>query len=119
MNIRGIMSENQYRIIIVAKDGSGDYTSLQDAVDSIPEKRSGETRILLRAGEYQEKAVIHRDRIYLTGEDRERTVLTGNGCAKDLYDDGAEKGTFLSSTLMITGRNVTVEDGPERRGCQG
>ena len=97
-------------MIIVAKDGSGDFTRLQEAVDSVPEERRGETRILLRTGEYREKAVIHRDHIRLTGEDREHTVLTWNGCAKDLYGDGTEKGTFLSSTLMITGNDVTVEN---------
>ena len=101
---------NQRRTIIVAKDGSGDYTSLQAAVDSVPEGVNSETCIFLRAGEYHEKVVIHRNDIHLTGEDREQTVLAWNGCAKDLYDDGTEKGTFLSSTLMITGDDVTVEN---------
>ena len=88
------------REIVVAKDGSGDFSSLQAAVDSIPDTENGTVRILLRKGEYREKAVIHRDRIRLTGEDREGTVLAWNGCAKDRYENGEEKGTFLSSTLM-------------------
>lgn len=98
------------RMIIVAKDGSGDYTSLQAAVDAVPEGENGEIRIFLRAGEYREKVVVHRDHICLAGEGREQTVLSWNGSAKDLYDNGTEKGTFLSSTLMITGNNVTVEN---------
>ena len=105
----GRISVDQYRTIIVAKDGSGDYTSLQAAVDAIPEEEEG-VRIFMRNGEYREKTVIHRNGVHLTGEDRERTVLAWNGCAKDLYEDGSEKGTFLSSTLMITGRDVTVEN---------
>ena len=37
----GRISVDQYRTIIVAKDGSGDYTSLQAAVDAIPEEEEG------------------------------------------------------------------------------
>ena len=59
---------NQRRTIIVAKDGSGDYTSLQEAVDSVPEGENSETCIFLRAGEYHEKVVIHRNDIHLTGK---------------------------------------------------
>ena len=94
-------------MMIVAKDGSGDFTAIQAAIDALPET-GGE--ILVRAGEYREKIVIHRDDVRLTGEDRERTVIAWNGCAKDRYPDGTEKGTFLSSTLMTTGRDVTVEN---------
>lgn len=94
-------------MIVVAKDGNGDYTGIQAAVDALPET-GGE--ILVRAGEYREKIVIHRNGVRLTGEDRERTVIAWNGCAKDRYPDGTEKGTFLSSTLMTTGRDVTVEN---------
>ncbi len=95
------------RMIIVAKDGSGHYSSIQAAVDAA----DGESaRILVRPGVYREKVVIWRDNVTLTGEDREATMLVWNGCAKDRYEDGTEKGTFLSSTLMVTGRNVTVEN---------
>ena len=94
-------------MITVAKDGSGDYTCIQEAVDALPET-GGE--ILVRTGVYREKLVIHRNHVFLTGEDREKTVITWNGCAKDRYADGTEKGTFLSSTLMTTGRDITVEN---------
>ena len=52
-----MLKEKPGRLIVVAKDGSGDFSSLQAAVDSIPETGEGETTILLRAGEYREKAV--------------------------------------------------------------
>lgn len=98
-------------MITVAQDGSGDFTSIQAAVDAVPADRAGQpAHILVRAGEYREKVVVHRDDVLLRGEDRERTVLAWNGCARDRYPDGTEKGTFLSSTLMVTGKNVTVEN---------
>ncbi len=94
-------------MIVVAKDGSGDYTGIQAAVDALPETGG---QILIRTGEYREKIVVHKDNVRLTGEDRERTVIVWNGCAKDRYKDGTEKGTFLSATMMTTGRDVTVEN---------
>ena len=94
-------------MIIVSQDGKGDFTGIQAAVDALPE---GGGQILVRAGEYREKVVVHKDSVRLSGEDRDRTVIAWNGCAKDLYPDGTEKGTFLSPTLTVTGRGVTVEN---------
>ena len=94
-------------MIIVAKDGSGDYICIQEAVDALPEA-GGE--ILVRPGVYREKIVVHGNGVRLTGEDQERTVIAWNGCAKDRNADGTEKGTFLSSTLMTTGLNIMVEN---------
>lgn len=99
--------EQHKPMIVVARDGSGDYTGIQDAIDALPETGG---KILVRAGEYREKVVIHRNNVRLAGESRDRTVIAWNGCAKDRYADGTEKGTFLSSTLMTTGSGVTVED---------
>lgn len=93
-------------MVTVAKHGSGDYTGIQAAIDALPETGG---RILIRAGEYREKITVHKDNVLLTGEDRERTVIVWNGCAKDRYEDGTEKGTFLSATMMTTGRDITVD----------
>ena len=92
--------------IIIAADGSGDYTSLQAAVDATPEG----AELFLRTGVYRERVVIHRDGLRLIGEDAERTVITASGCAKDPDENGREQGTFLSATLLVSGSRVTVEN---------
>ena len=89
---------------IVATDGSGDFTSLQAAVDAA----APGDEILVKPGVYRERVVVHRDGLRITGEDG--AVLTGSGCAKDQYPDGTEKGTFLSATLLVLGDDVTVEN---------
>ena len=43
-------------MVIVAKDGNGDYTGVQAAVDALPETGG---QVLIRAGEYREKIVVH------------------------------------------------------------
>lgn len=97
-------------MIVVAKDGSGDYTSIQEAIDNAPAEAGGQLHLLVKAGEYRERVVIHRDGLRLTGEDRDRTVITRSGCARDPGPDGSERGTFLSATMIVTGRDAAVEN---------
>ena len=96
--------------ITIAPDGSGDFSSLQAAVDAVPENVPEGVTLFLRRGVYHERVVIHRDHLRLLGEDREGTVITASGCAKDPDENGKERGTFCSATLYITGRNVSVEN---------
>lgn len=91
----------------VSLDGTGDFTSLQAAVDAVPAVPAEPVTILLRSGVYPERAVIHRDNLRVVGESREGTVLTASACARDYEDPYA---TYLTATLMITGRNVTLEN---------
>jgi len=97
-------------MIIVAKDGSGDYTSLQAAVDGVPDGNRAPVIILLRMDEYREKVIVNKSNLRIVGEARDRTVLTWNGCAKDPAPDGSQRGTFLSATLTVTGNNVEIEN---------
>ena len=97
-------------MFVVAKDGSGDFTSLQAAVDAVPDGGEAPFVLLLRAGEYREKVAVHKNNVRIVGESRDRTVLAWNGCAKDPGPDGKEKGTFLSATLVITGDQVELEN---------
>ena len=96
----------EWKTVVVSGNGDGDYTSVQAAVNDLRTP----ARILIRSGEYREKVIVDRDNVRLIGEDPERTVLAWNGCAKDRYPDGTEKGTFLSATLIVTGRDVTAEN---------
>ncbi len=97
-------------IYVIAQDGSGDFTSLQAAVDAVPAGNRAPTILLLRMEEFHEKVIVNKDNLRIIGEARDRTILTNSGCAKDLDKDGNEKGTFLSYTLLITGKNVEIEN---------
>ena len=95
---------------IVTRDGTGDFTSIQQAIDAIPAGTQGPTILLLRMEEFQERVVVNKDNVRIIGEARDRTVITAKGCAKDPNPDGSERGTFLSATFMVTGNNVEVEN---------
>jgi len=95
---------------IIAKDGSGDFTSIQAAIDAVPAGSRAPVILLVRMDEYHERVIVNKDNLRIIGEARDRTVITHSGCAKDLDDQGAEKGTFLSYTFLVTGNNVEVEN---------
>lgn len=97
-------------IYVIAQDGTGDFTSIQAAIDALPDGNRAPTTLLVRMEEFHEKVIVNKDNLRIVGEARDRTVLTNSGCAKDLDADGQEKGTFLSYTLLITGRNVEIEN---------
>ncbi|MGN1369028.1 MAG: pectinesterase family protein [Aristaeellaceae bacterium] len=78
---------------IIAKDGSGHFTSLQAALDAVPEDSTAEVILLLRMDEYHEQAVVSRNHVRLIGEARDRTVIAAQGCP-----------------LAIRGKDVTVEN---------
>ena len=61
--------------IIVALDGTGDFTSVQEAVNSIPPDNKSLKIILIRKGSYEEKIRIDTDYIALVGEDRDSTRI--------------------------------------------
>ena len=97
--------------IIVAQDGSGQYTSLQAAVDALPEEPSaGQHLILVRKGIYRERVIVNRDHVRILGEDPEETVLTWSSYALEMHPDGTERTTFRSWTLMINADDVEVEN---------
>lgn len=70
-------------MIVVAKDGTGDFTAIQDAVNSIPSTNTVRTVIFIKNGVYKEKILVNKPYVSFVGESRDGTVLT--------YDDYACK----------------------------
>jgi len=65
--------------LTVAADGTGDFCTVQGAIDFIPAGRPERTTILVRRGIYNELVNIPqgKDRITLRGEDRHQSVIAG------------------------------------------
>jgi len=62
------------RTIVVALDGSGDFTSIQEAVDSA---KKGDT-VFLKAGQYHQDVTVHsKEKVKLVGAGRDQVVLLG------------------------------------------
>lgn len=62
---------------VVAKDGTGDFTAVQAAIDAAPEGRIAPYLIFVKNGEYEELVVIPDTKpfIHLIGQDKEKTCI--------------------------------------------
>lgn len=58
-SVRESPHRNRY-LIVVATDGTGDFTSVQRAVDRVPENNIRRFVILIKRGTYQEQIKISR-----------------------------------------------------------
>ena len=105
---------------IVAADGTGQYTSIQQAINGVPPSRQAGPRwvILVKPGVYHERVYVQRERgnILLEGEDASRTIVTYSLNAHTAGPDGKPIGTFRTPTLQVDGdgfeaRNLTIANG--------
>ncbi len=76
---------------VVAKDGSGDYTSVQEAIDAAPSNQTSPWLIFIKKGTYNELVRIPEDKpyMYLIGQDKENTIISfAICCSSSSTDDG-------------------------------
>lgn len=102
----------RYYDFVVAKDGSGDFFTVQEAIDAIPMYRAKETTVFIRNGEYKERLLLPEDKNKVTfiGEDPEKTVLSSDGYARKKNAMGEEMGTSGSAGFYIYGNDFTAKD---------
>ncbi len=93
--------------ITVAKDNTGDFDSLQTALDSIAYD-TDEVEIYLKNGFYFEKVFIDRPNITIKGEDKENTVIVYNDSAFRNDESGRPMGTFATASLEISRKAVNT-----------
>lgn len=96
----------------VAKDGSGDFMTVQEAISAVPDFRNQPTFILIKKGVYKEKIVVpsSKTKIVLIGEDLYSTTLTYDDYASKLNKFGEEMGTTGSSSFFLFGNDFTAKN---------
>jgi pectinesterase len=102
----------QKRSVTVAQDGSGEFTTIQAAVNAMPDYSDKAWVIVVKPGVYHEKLVVpvEKTNITLRGEHREQTRITYND-----YSGKGDINTFTSYTMLVQGKgfrmeNMTVEN---------
>ena len=110
--------------IVVARDGTGQFRSVDEALEVCRAFMDYHKVIYIKKGTYKEKLVIPQwlQNIELCGEDRDQTVITYDDHANILYPPtGKGMGTFRTYTLKIeandiTLKNLTIENNSARLG---
>jgi pectinesterase len=100
------------RTIVVAQDGSGDFSSVQAAINSIPSPNKKNIAINIKNGVYKEKVLIDstRTNIHLVGEDKLNTILTWNDHTGKIAPNGDTINTRTSWSFKILADNFTAKD---------
>ena len=90
------------KLLTVAADGSGQFKTVQEAVDSAPD---GNVRINIKPGEYRALISISANGVELRGLGKtpEDIVLVYDNSAGTPGPDGKQLGTGRSATIMLTG----------------
>lgn len=71
----------QPRTWYVNDDGGADFTKIQDAINAASD---GDT-IFVYSGTYHENIVVNKDDLTLVGEDKEATIIDGQGTGNVVY----------------------------------
>ena len=98
--------------IIVAQDGTGQYKTLQAALDAVPRNNKKPLTIFIKNGIYHEKLLLDSSKDFVTikGENRFRTILTYNDHTGKIAPSGDTINTRTSSSFKIRADNFTAEN---------
>jgi pectinesterase len=98
----------------VAADGTGQYTSVQEAINAAPQTSTATSpwSIRVKAGTYNERVYVQREKRYvrLVGDGPAETVISFGLYASMPGPDGKPMGTFHTPTVWIDADNFTVEN---------
>ncbi|XP_052183698.1 pectinesterase [Diospyros lotus] len=103
--------------VTVAKDGSGNYSTISAALAAIPEKFEGRYVIYVKEGIYDETVIVTKKMVNITmfGDGSQKSVVTGN----KNFVDGVR--TFQTATFAVIGEGFMAQSmgfrntaGPEK-----
>lgn len=108
--------------LTVAQDGSGNFTTIQEAVNAVRDLSQVQVEIYVKPGNYQEKLIIPswKTKISLIGESRSTTIVSNadfTGKPRPFPDPTGQTvfNTFTSYTVLVQGddfraSNITFEN---------
>ncbi|WAC14102.1 pectinesterase family protein [Dyadobacter pollutisoli] len=113
---------------VVSQDGTGDFKTIQAAVNAVRDHSEMRAMIRIKAGTYREKLVIPswKKNIALIGDDKANTIITGADFSGKDFPGGDFTGnlkysTYTSYTVLVQAndcllRNLTIENTAGRVG---
>ena len=105
--VSGTWAQERQDTIVVSRDGTGNFRTLQEAIESARAIMDYTVTIYVRNGVYKEKVIVPSwvENIDIIGEDRDKTIIT--------YDDHAninKMGTFRTYTVKVEGSDITFKN---------
>lgn len=102
---------------VVAQDGSGDFKTIQEAVNAVRDLSQMQVKIFIKSGTYHEKLVIPswKTKISLIGDDKNTTIITNDDFSGKAYTREKDAyckdkfSTYNSYTVLISGNDCTLD----------
>jgi pectinesterase len=94
--------------IVVAADGSGDFKTIQAAINSISDSSATARTIFIRKGTYSEKIFIEKSNIIFEGENRDKTIITQDIARDEWRCDHPDD--WGVATMNVNGNDITLKN---------
>jgi pectin methylesterase-like acyl-CoA thioesterase len=100
------------RKVVVDAGGTGDFTSIQQAVDSVPVNNTVRVIMQINAGTYREKVLVPASKPYITfhGAGRDVTVVEWHDRASDRGPDGQPLRTYNTASVTVLSNFFTAKN---------
>ncbi len=98
----------QQKTITVDINGKGNFTSIQSAINSLPDSSAQPRIIFIKDGTYNEKIFIAKHNIVFKGEDRDKTIIKQD-IARDEWRC-SHPDDWGVATMNINGNDITLEN---------
>jgi pectinesterase len=98
--------------IVVAQDGSGNYRTVQEAFNAIPENNKKPLTVFVKNGIYKEKLYLDSTKrfVSLVGEDPFHTILTYDDHTGKLSPNGDTVNTYTSFSFWEAADNFSARN---------
>ena len=98
--------------IVVAQDGTGQFKTVQEAFNSIPNNNKKPITVLIKNGVYKEKLHLDSSKNFVTvlGEDRFNTILTFDDHTGKVSPKGDTINTRTSWSFLIKANDFTASN---------
>jgi PelA/Pel-15E family pectate lyase len=96
------------KIIVVDAKGGGDFKSIQEAINSLPDAATSPRTIFIRNGVYREKIFVEKNFVSLVGEDKNKTQLMISQ-ARDIWRC-ENRDDWGVATINLKGNDIVLEN---------
>jgi|GEM_PF-302598 len=98
--------------LFVSSDGSGEFSTVQEAINAVPDGNRERIMIFIGEGLYHEKILIPKDKamISLIGENRETTILDFNETAHIQHSPDYLYNTWGAASTIVLSNDFTAEN---------
>src|SRR5829696_6782219 len=94
--------------IVVDINGKGDFRSIQEAINSLPDSSAKPRTIYILPGVYREKLFVSKHNIIFEGKDRDKTIITQDIARDEWRCDHPDD--WGVATMNLNGNDITLKN---------